>query len=607
MRRKHFLLAAFALLVGAAIFFAAQRSDRESSSAGRRSARAGFVQTRGGRFVVDGKPFRFIGANVAVMYRNDDRARMPETLRVAAQDGVRVVRVWAYGEGGEDSPIKSVGGDREDWPRQHPFRTRPGEWNEEAFVHLDRVIAEAARNKLYVQLCLTNWWRDTGGVTQYLSWAGITDAADDKQPFGINVERALLFYSNEETRRLYRQHVERIVTRRNSVTGVLYKDDPTIMGYELMNEAQAPTGMRHARRAWVAEMSDYIRSLDADHLITPGTWGYRSAWERREWLAEHQLPNVDFVDVHNYPRDDLDSYVESPAALQEFMANRVAASYSIGKPLVFGEFGMGPEGYKGLSAADWYRAFVEGAARNGASGAMFWILTPDPKRGYGVNYTMPRDEAVRAEIRRGSELMAALQNDWPPQSLRDDGKHLVPRQFAFTRASNDPAIQPEVKFQEDKTILYGFKPEQAISQRFEKVGGGDGYIWGAGVGHVEYLVPAREDYRRVGSINVRAHLQPVIPHDARGRIASTRVTLFINGRNCGSRLIPLEQVPQAHVEEWKIDAFGVRLDAMRGQPLAIRFTVEVEADQPFGINISNWPEGYDAKGAKPIEVEVKRQ
>jgi mannan endo-1,4-beta-mannosidase len=603
MRKKHFLVAAFALLVGAAIFFAAQTGRNP----GDRKKPPGFVTTRAGRFEIDGKPFRFVGANVAIMYRSEDRARMPETLRVAADDGLRVVRVWAFGEGGADSPVKSVGGDREDWPRQHPFRFAPDEWNEEAFVHLDRVIAEAARNKLYVQLCLTNWWRDTGGVTQYLRWAGIEDAADDKQPFGINVERAMLFYTNEATRRMYRQHVERIVTRRNSITGVLYRDDPTIMGYELMNEAQAPTGRRHERRAWVAEMSDFIRSLDADHLITPGTWGYRTAFERREWKEEHLLPNVDFVDVHNYPRDDQDSWVDSPKALREFIDNRVAAAYSIRKPLVFGEFGMGPDGYNGFSAAEWYKAFVTSAAQTGASGAMFWILTPDPKRGYGINYTSARDDAVRAEVRNGAALMASLQNEWPPKHLRDDGRHLVPRQFAFVRLIDDAAVKPEIVMKEDKTVLYRFKPEQAISQRFEKIGGGDGYIWGSGVGFVEYRVPEREDYRRVAGVVVRAHVQPVVPHDARDRVKSTRVTLFVNGRNCGTRLIPLEQAPNAHVEEWRIDGWGTRLDAWRGKPLEIRFAVEVNADHPFGINISNWPEGYDSKGAKPVEVEVRRE
>ncbi|HYO92145.1 MAG TPA: hypothetical protein VEQ40_10940, partial [Pyrinomonadaceae bacterium] len=314
MGKKLFLLLAFTLVVGAAIFFAA----RERSV---RPARPGFIATRGPRFVIDNQAFRFVGANVSVMYREEDRARMPETLRVAAADGVRVIRVWAGGEGGEESNVKSVGGDRNDWPRQHPFRFAPDEWNEEAFVHLDKVLAEAARNNLRVQLCLTNWWRDTGGVTQYLKWAGVEDAADDKKPYGINVDRAMQFYTNETTRRLYREHVDKIVMRRNTVTGLLYRDDPVIMCYELMNEAQAPTGRWSERRAWVAEMSAYIKSLDPDHLVTPGTWGYRSAAERREWLEEHRLPHVDFCDVHNYPRDDLDRYVESPQALREFIDN----------------------------------------------------------------------------------------------------------------------------------------------------------------------------------------------------------------------------------------------------------------------------------------------
>ena len=77
-------------------------------------------------------------------------------------------------------------------------------------------MAEAARNGIRVQLCLTNWWRDTGGVTQYLRWAGVQGADDDKHPFGINKEIAMQFYTNETTRRLYREHIEKIATRRNS-------------------------------------------------------------------------------------------------------------------------------------------------------------------------------------------------------------------------------------------------------------------------------------------------------------------------------------------------------------------------------------------------------
>src|SRR5882724_1847230 len=235
MIKKVIVVAALALSVSAALFVL-----KNKSGAGNRPARAGFVQIRDGRFAIDGQPFRFVGANVAVMFRDEDRAHMPETMRQAAQAGIKVVRVWAFGEGGPDD-VKPMA-DFNDWPRTFFFRKAPGQWNENAFVELDRTLAEAARNNLRVQLCLTNWWRDTGGVTQYLRWAGVMDAADDRLPFGINNEKAMLFYTNETARRLYREHVEKIATRRNSITGVLYRDDPTIFGYELMNEAQCLTG-----------------------------------------------------------------------------------------------------------------------------------------------------------------------------------------------------------------------------------------------------------------------------------------------------------------------------------------------------------------------------
>ncbi|MCA1642600.1 MAG: cellulase family glycosylhydrolase, partial [Acidobacteria bacterium] len=577
---------------------------------------------------------------VAVMYRDEDRALMPETLRHAAQLGVKVVRVWAHGEGTPEGGITSVGSDREDWPATHRFRPAPGVWNEEAFAHLDRVLAEAARNRLRVQLTLSNWWRDTGGVTQYLRWAGVNGAADERYPYGVNAERALAFYSNETARRLYREHVEKIVSRRNTVTGALYRDDPTIFSYELMNEAQAPTGRWAERRAWAAEMSAFIKSLDPDHMVTSGSWAYRSALERRAWLEEQTVTSLDYCDVHNYPRDDHDSFVTAPPALAEFVANRAAAAFSINKPLVVGEFGMSPDGFGGASQAEWFRALFDATRRDAISGAMFWILTPDPRRGYGVTYTTTRDDDLRAEIARASQQLAARADAKPPAELLRAGHHLIPRQFAFERAADDPLAQPKTEFvragegakgatkesagaegagdnangagnahdtrgAEGAPQLYRFAPEAAARGRFEKIGGGEGYVWGTGVGSFEYVVPARGDWRRVSEIVVRAHLQPVVPPDALHRLRATRVTLYVGGTDCGSRLVTYEEPPAAIITEWRVTSLAPRLTASRGKPLTIRFVVEVNAEQSFGINISNFPAGFDAGERKPVEVELR--
>ncbi|HEX8709917.1 MAG TPA: hypothetical protein VF723_16875, partial [Pyrinomonadaceae bacterium] len=227
--------------------------------------------------------------------------------------------------------------------------------------------------------------------------------------------------------------------------------------------------------------------------------------------------------------------------------------------------------------------------------------------GYGITYTTERDLEVRAEIRRGAELFASLENARPPAQLLDPARHLVPRQFAFTRSLDDPAILPEVDWPstDNGAITYRFRPEMAASGRFEKLGGGAGYIWGSGVGYFEYVVPARRKWRSVSSVVVRAHLQPVLPPDAAPPVTSTSATLLVNGSNWGTRLIPLEGNKRALTQEWVIRSSTVRMRAARGLPLSIRFAVKADADQPYGLNISNYSEGHTPPGAWPIEVELR--
>ncbi len=105
---------------------------------------------------------------------------------------------------------------------------------------------------------------------------------------------------------------------------------------------------------------------------------------------------------------------------------------------------------------------------------------------------------------------------------------------------------------EDKSILYQFKPQMASAERFEKIGEGSGYIWGFGSGYLEYTVPERADRRQVSEIIVRAHIQPVLPVDAPPGFVKTRVTLFVEGWDGGSRLIPVEPKGQPIIQEWRL-------------------------------------------------------
>ena len=57
---------------------------------------------------IDGATFRFAGANVAVIYGDEEREHMTQTLNEAARQGLRVVRVWAFGESGACEALGSV-------------------------------------------------------------------------------------------------------------------------------------------------------------------------------------------------------------------------------------------------------------------------------------------------------------------------------------------------------------------------------------------------------------------------------------------------------------------------------------------------------------------
>jgi mannan endo-1,4-beta-mannosidase len=284
------------------------------------------VRRRGHELVLDKKPWRFVGANLAIMHGPQNRAATEAVLDGAAKDGVRVGRVWAFGEGDANAPA---------WLRDNfLFRAGPDGWVDAGPKHLDRVIAAAGRAGVRLIVVLSNNWSDYGGVPKYLKWAGVTDA--QANAYGA----ADRFYSDAKMKALYRAHVERLLKRTNAVTGIRYVDDPTILSWELMNESTtSTTGGAEARRTWVAEMAKLVHGLDPRHLVTPGVSVYRTESERREWLTICQIPEVDYCDAHIYPEDVLRN--RDTALLESAVDDFVQlAQHVAGKPFVLGEFGI---------------------------------------------------------------------------------------------------------------------------------------------------------------------------------------------------------------------------------------------------------------------------
>lgn len=57
---------------------------------------------------------------------------------------------------------------------------------------------------------------------QYIQWAG----AEGHDPF----------FTDPDVKSLFKNHIDTMVNRRNTINNRLYKDDPTIFAWDLMNE-----------------------------------------------------------------------------------------------------------------------------------------------------------------------------------------------------------------------------------------------------------------------------------------------------------------------------------------------------------------------------------
>jgi mannan endo-1,4-beta-mannosidase len=485
-----------------------------------------FVRAHGTALVVDGKPLRFVGANLAVMHDEPWRRRYQDTLAAAARDGLTVGRIWALGEG----PV-----DAEDWERKDRlFRAGPDGWIEGAYLQLDRVLAEAHRRGLRLIITLANNWPDYGGVWQYLRWAGY-----DTDEYGVKVH----FFTDPRIRAWYRAHLERLLTRRNTVTGVLYRDDPTIFAWELMNESTlaSPEGSA-ARREWIVEMSRFIRARDPNHMISPGLLGYDTSRERDEWMRIMQLPEVDYCDVHLYPQDN-DFKLKGRTQVEKAVDDVAQlARFVVQKPLVFGEFSFRTQlpTWEGQDRAAWFDTFLSRALDDGAAGALVWIYEPwrGRERNYGIYVDGDRSAAVRGVIRRTAARVAqGLPELRNPLLGPARGRQQILEQIITVLTKRKPATgwRPD----DDGSLVLELSPTEFSEARWERLGTWDGgpliHAYGSEAGYFEYRFELPQ--RRVPKeLRIRARLSSEFPGTTSPPEGLSAVRVLIDGVQVASLL-----------------------------------------------------------------------
>lgn len=303
------------------------------------------VTRRGSCLFRDGARLRLVGSSAFHLHEESVRAALgwqgsrtsiQATFETARRNGVRVLRVAAFNEKpGAPETIQSA----------------LGVLREESLVALDRVIAEATERDVLLVVVLSNYWDDYGGLPRYLQWLGLAQ----------DYNHRALAMREPRLRAALAGYMRSIVTRRNTITGRRYGEEPAVLAWELMNEPRGTNlhdrGQSYAM--FLHELAVAVKQAGARQLVVAGDEGYDSDprgydvsfWNRQDDRLIHpqrgesfrriaEDPVIDAATVHWYP----DHWRVAANAAREggerWLREHAAIALQEDKPVLFEEFGL---------------------------------------------------------------------------------------------------------------------------------------------------------------------------------------------------------------------------------------------------------------------------
>ncbi len=327
------------------------------------------VDRANARFLLGGKPFFFAATNAYYLAQEHAYGSSVtlDALDASKAVGVRVIRTIGYCDGYQ------VAGTNPNDPAI--IQLTPGVYQPSGLAAIDFVVSEAGKRGIHLIITLVNNWTNYGGMQQYVQWAGLTDHD--------------AFFTNPNVKQLYKNYLRDFVTRTNGITGIAYKDDPTILSWELANEARCasdPGAVRGVLASWYQEMATYLKSVDPNHLVGTGeegndvsSAGY-SSYSSGGWLdgttgssfrANIAVPAIDWGTVHVYPDNAGMSNALTDGS--NWILDHVNLARAQGKPLVVGEYGLS------TSPHSIYKSWLDVVESSGAAGASLWQLVPQSR------------------------------------------------------------------------------------------------------------------------------------------------------------------------------------------------------------------------------------
>ena len=192
----------------------------------------------------------------------------------------------------------------------------------------------------------------------YLYWTNgghYLNMNDPAHPWPEFPDMSSDFYGSPKAVAMLDDYIRAVVGRRNTITGSLYSQDPTIQAWQLANEPRPGESpdvyARHlpAYLAWIDHTSGLIKSIDPNHMVSTGSEGTQGCHDSDTCVRDaHSSPHIDYVTAHIWPQnwswaDPKDLSGTWPTVeknTRTYFARQVAIARSLNKPLVVEEFGF---------------------------------------------------------------------------------------------------------------------------------------------------------------------------------------------------------------------------------------------------------------------------
>jgi mannan endo-1,4-beta-mannosidase len=314
-----------------------------------------FVTVDGMQFKIGDQPYYFVGTNfwygayLGMEGEAGDRERLVKELDLLKDLGVDNLRILAASEGARHkNALKPA------------FQESPGQLSDSLMIGLDFLLDEMAKRDMRAVVFLNNFWEWSGGMNMYSEWYGDGPATNPSETndWTAFMNHSAKFYKNEEAQLGFRDYITKVIQRVNSISGIAYNEDPTIMSWQLANEPR-PGDREYGHENvdawvdWTHQTAAYIKSIAPKQLVSSGNEGTKGSLESMEYfMRAHDTPHIDYLTFHMWAKNWGWYKADNPEATfpstldsaKKYIDDHVVAARQLNKPITMEEFGMGRDG-----------------------------------------------------------------------------------------------------------------------------------------------------------------------------------------------------------------------------------------------------------------------